>query len=161
MSFHSFVASSCPSTMNKIIHAHHDSVCVLKCLWMNNHHYSSFQNQDMLTVVHATLNLLRWCPWRHLFWRSGSGHSNPLTPFQPHLFPAKSASAPMGLAVYFSTSFIPLWYVKECESRGQQIWMQSARIHSVLRAGTYPTPGHLFPKALFAGDTPVCIFEVL
>lgn len=56
MSFHVLVASLCSSTMHRIINAHHDSICNLKCLWMNDHHYSSLQNQDMLTVVDAMLN---------------------------------------------------------------------------------------------------------
>lgn len=49
------------------------------------------------------------------------GHSNLFMPFQPHLLPAKSACpGSVGLVAYLSVSFVPLWYVKECESQSQQ-----------------------------------------
>lgn len=136
-----FVASSCPSTIHKLINAHHDSAHILKCLWMNNRCYSSLQNQDMLTAVTAMLNHIVLMPCGGTCFED-SGLSIPIHSchFNHISFPpSQHAPAPTGLVVYFSTSFIPLWYVSESESQCQQIWMQSARILSGLRVGTYPT----------------------
>lgn len=109
----------------------------------------------MCTVVNAVGKSHCAGLWQHLFWRLGLGIPICSCHFN-HMFfpPSQRAPAPMGLLVYLSTSFVPLWYVKEWVTISAD--MNATLSHSLrFKVGTYSTPLHLFPKALFSGDIPV------